>query len=69
MYVPDFVVDEKIILEIKHLPEITFKEKKQIWYYLKGTDYKLLLLVNFGGREVEIVRWVYDKACNAKQRE
>ncbi|MDP3948981.1 MAG: GxxExxY protein [bacterium] len=66
VYVPDFVIDGKIILEIKHLPRITFKEKKQIWHYLKGTDYKLLLLVNFGGSEVEIVRWVYDKARNAK---
>src|SRR3990167_9315482 len=49
VYVPDFVIDGKVILEIKHLPRITFKEKKQIWHYLKGTDYKLLLLVNFGG--------------------
>jgi GxxExxY protein len=62
VYIPDFIIADKILLEIKNLPTITFKEKKQIWYYLKGTKYKLLLLVNFGGKNLEIVRWVYDKA-------
>lgn len=62
IYVPDFVIDDKILLEIKHLPALTFKEKKQSWYYLKGTDYKLLLLVNFGSKKLEIVRRIYDKA-------
>jgi len=62
VYVPDFVIDDKILLEIKHLPRLTFKEKKQVWYYLKGTNYKLLLLVNFGGRKLEIERRIYDKA-------
>jgi len=60
VYVPDFVIDDKILLEIKHLPVLTFKEKKQIWYYLKGTSYRLLLLVNFGGSKLEIVRRVYE---------
>ena len=62
VYIPDFIVDDKILLEIKHVPKITFKEKKQVWYYLKGSKYKLLLLVNFGGRKLEIVRRVYDRA-------
>lgn len=62
VYVPDFVINDKILLEIKYLPRITFKEKKQVWYYLKGTDYKLLLLVNFGGPRLEIIRRIYDKA-------
>lgn len=61
-YVPDFVIDEKILIEIKHLPQITFKERKQCWYYLKGTNYKLLLLVNFGGYKLEVFRRIYDKA-------
>ncbi len=61
-YVPDFVIDDKIIIEIKHLPRLTLKENKQAWYYLKGTTYKLLLLVSFGGSQVEIRRRIYDKA-------
>ena len=62
VYVPDFIVDDRILLEIKQIPKITFREKKQAWYYLKGSDYKLLLLVNFGGEKLEILRRVYDKA-------
>jgi GxxExxY protein len=61
-YVPDFLIDGKILIEIKHLPRLTFKENKQAWYYLKGTPYKLLLLVNFGGQRLEIKRRIYDKA-------
>jgi GxxExxY protein len=61
-YTPDFLIDDKILIEIKHLPRLTFKENKQVWYYLKGTPYKLLLLVNFGGQKLEIKRRIYDKA-------
>lgn len=61
-YVPDFLIDGKILIEIKCLPRLTFQENKQAWYYLKGTQYKLLLLVNFGGRKLEIKRRIYDKA-------
>jgi len=61
-YVPDFLIDDRILIEIKCLPRLTFKENKQVWYYLKGTPYKLLLLVNFGGSKLEIRRRIYDKA-------
>lgn len=61
-YRPDFVVEEKIILEIKVLPYLTKREEKQLWYYLKGSAYKVALLANFGGRKLEIKRWIYDKA-------
>ena len=62
VYAPDFIIEDKILLEIKHVPKITFREKKQAWHYLKGSNYKLLLLVNFGGEKLEILRRVYDKA-------
>ena len=58
---PDFIIDEKIILELKSIFILSKLEKKQIWNYLKGSEYKLALLVNFGGSEVEIERIVYDK--------
>ncbi|MBI3638662.1 GxxExxY protein [Candidatus Wolfebacteria bacterium] len=61
-YIPDFVIEDKILLEIKHQPYLTLQDKKQVWYYLKGTDYKLLLLVNFGGEKLEVFRRIYDKA-------
>lgn len=61
VYQPDFVVDEKIIVEFKALPFIGTRETKQLWTYLKGSDYKLALLVNFGN-DLEIKRVIYDTA-------
>ena len=61
-YRPDFILDGKILLEIKVLPFLSSREEKQLWYYLKGSEYKVALLVNFGGRKLLIKRWIYDKA-------
>lgn len=47
-FIPDFVCWEKIIVEIKALPEITDLHRAQLHNYLKATNYKLGLLVNFG---------------------
>lgn len=62
VYVPDFVINDKIIMEIKVKPMLIQEDKKQFWYYLRGSDYKLGLLVNFGTRKLEITRRVYDLA-------
>ncbi|GEM_PF-9562 len=59
-YRPDFVVENKIILEIKALPFVGKNEEMQTWNYLKGSPYRLALLVNFGGKDVDIKRIVYD---------
>lgn len=61
-YRPDFVIEDKIIVELKANQLIGEKEKKQIWNYLKGSEYKLALLVNFGKNDIEITRVVYDTA-------
>jgi len=60
VYQPDFIIDEKIVLEIKAIPFVGQREKKQLWHYLKGSSYRLGLLVNFGHDEVTIDRVVYD---------
>lgn len=59
-YQPDFIVEGKLIIELKSLPIITHREQRQVWHYLKGTNYKLALLVNFGGEKLEIKRWICD---------
>lgn len=61
VYRPDFIVDDKVIIEIKALEYLPLEAKKQLDYYLRGTDYKLGLLVNFGPK-LSITRWVYDTA-------
>lgn len=62
IYKPDFVVENKVIVELKALPLIGAVEKRQIWKYLNGSECKLALLVNFYGRGVNIDRIVYETA-------
>jgi GTP-binding protein LepA len=62
IYKPDFLIEKKIIVEVKALPFVGQTEEKQLWGYLKNSPYKLALLINFGGKDVEIKRVVYDTA-------
>ncbi|MEK7124688.1 MAG: GxxExxY protein [Patescibacteria group bacterium] len=62
-YVPDIVVDGKIIVELKCKPSITKDDINQFWYYLKCSDYKVGYLINFGSSNgVKIIRRIYDTA-------
>ena len=62
LYQPDFVIENKILIELKALPEIGKPQIEQLWAYLKGCDYTLALLANYGSRDLEIKRVVYDTA-------
>lgn len=64
---PDLLVEDKIIVELKAQPFIGETEKKQLWSYLKGSDYKLGLLVNFGPRGVGVERVVYDTVRHLRE--
>jgi GxxExxY protein len=59
VYRPDFIIDDKVILEIKVAPAITRAMRDQVYYYVKGTRYKLVLLANFGTSKVGIKRLIY----------
>ncbi len=59
VYKPDFIIDDKVVLEIKVAPLITKSMKDQVYYYAKGTQYKLVLLANFGTSKVDIKRLIY----------
>ena len=61
-YIPDFVIEEKIVLELKALPFLGDQPKKQLWQYLKGSTYRLGLLINFGGGKLEMQRVIFDTA-------
>jgi GxxExxY protein len=58
-YRPDFVIDDKIILEIKATDYISKVFETQLIYYLKSTRYKLGLLVNFGSPKLQIKRLIW----------
>lgn len=47
-YLADFVAYEKIILELKAIAKITDTERSQVINYLKGTGFRLGILINFG---------------------
>ena len=61
-YQPDFLVEDKVLVELKALPSYGRAEEEQLWSYLKGSPYRVALLINFGSRELEIKRVVYDTA-------
>ncbi|MDP3725346.1 MAG: GxxExxY protein [Nanoarchaeota archaeon] len=66
-YRPDFVISEQVILETKALPFIGKIEEKQAWHYLRGSEYKVLLLINFGKEKLDMKRIIYDTARNNTQ--
>lgn len=60
VYRPDFIIDDKVIIEIKAVSFLPRGAETQMSYYLRGTKYKLGLLVNFGSRRLDIRRRIYD---------
>jgi len=57
-YKPDFMVDQKVIVELKALDRLSSTEEAQVINYLKATGYKVGLLINFGARSLEWKRLV-----------
>ncbi len=47
-YTPDFICFDKIILEIKSVKNLLDEHRAQLHNYLKATNIRLGLLVNFG---------------------
>jgi GxxExxY protein len=47
-YEPDFICNDKIILEIKAVSALTDEHRAQVQNYLRATGHRLGLLVNFG---------------------
>jgi len=64
VYKPDFIVEDKVLIEIKAVPFIIRNHLEQMRHYLSSTNYKLGLLVNFGARRAQIKRIIYDGAKN-----
>ncbi len=60
-YITDFVVEGKIILEIKSVSTLNDAHKAQAINYLAATGYQLALLLNFGQASLEHRRIVRTK--------
>lgn len=58
-YRPDFIIDGKIIVELKALTMIPKKIVNQLYDYLRNSEFELGLLINFGGNKLYIKRIIY----------
>lgn len=58
-YRPDFVIDDKVIVELKAVEFMPKTFETQLLHYLKTTGYQLGLLVNFGAPRLVIKRLVW----------
>ncbi len=58
VYRPDFVINDKIILELKAVDFMPKSYEIQLLNYLKSTKLPLGFLINFGPKKVEIRRRV-----------
>jgi GxxExxY protein len=65
VYIPDLVINNKILIEIKSKPYLSKEDEKQFWGYLKGSKYKLGFLVNFGPKKLFIKRFVHTQKPSA----
>jgi len=59
VYIPDLVLNNKIIIELKSKPFITKEDEKQFWGYLKSSKHKLGVLINFGPNKLTIKRLIH----------
>ncbi len=59
-YIPDFIMYEKIIVEVKSLQYILPQHLRQLRNYLKSTGMRLGILVNFGESS-----FVYKRVLNS----
>ncbi|MBN1522208.1 MAG: GxxExxY protein [Candidatus Aureabacteria bacterium] len=66
IYEPDFIIEDRIIVELKSVLIMPSVFEQQLFYYLKGTDYKVGYLVNFGSEKIDIRRRVYETARKQK---
>ena len=59
VYIPDIIVEKKIIVELKSKPFITNEDEKQFWGYLKNSKYQLGFLINFSPKQLSIKRFIH----------
>lgn len=58
-YRPDFVIDDKVVVEIKAVEFMPLSFETQLLHYLKTTGFPLGLLVNFGSSKLYIKRLIW----------
>lgn len=59
LYQPDFIVEDKIIIELKALEKIPHRMTDQLYGYLRNSVYELGFFINFRTGGVSIKRVIY----------
>ena len=58
-YRPDFIIEDKVILEVKAVLRLAKAMLDQMYYYVRGSKYKIALLANFGSERLVVKRRIY----------
>jgi len=69
LYRPDFLIDNKIIIEFKAATFVTKQENARMYDYLRNSEYELAYLVNFASKRLYIKRFIFtnDRKLNLKK--
>lgn len=59
IYQPDLIVEDKVIIEVKSSRFSSVLDEKQLYYYLRNSNYELGFLVNFSTPKLFIKRIIY----------
>lgn len=59
IYQPDFVIEDKILIEVKSSKMTSAADEKQLYYYLRNSKYEVGFLVNFSTPKLLIKRIIY----------
>ena len=59
LYRPDFIIDDKIIVEIKAEKFVSRNEIKRIYDYLRNSQYELAYFINFASPQLFVRRIIY----------
>jgi len=59
LYRPDFIVDKKIIVELKTYKFVPKQEIRKIYDYLRNSKYELGYLINFASPKLYIKRIIF----------
>jgi GxxExxY protein len=61
-FICDILVEDKVLIELKALSQLTDIEYAQILNYLKATGLKLGFLMNFGKKSLDYKRFIKEKS-------
>ncbi len=59
-FVPDLLIDDKLIIELKAVESIVNEHPAQVQNYLKASGLKFGLMLNFGKPKLQIKRVIHD---------